>query len=760
MIHTNRIVTVGEQESIIDRPIVLYRGDREVEIEFTLVGNEFTFSEEGNVIKSVNASHGQLVLNTPSGEHMFSELAECHEGKVVFVVTKEMIDEFIEMGFYSFQIRLYDSAEMKSRVTIPPVFQGFDIRNPIAAEDEVNVTDLGVVDYSRVGKDEWEEELETFDWKGNYNKTDWQHHDVIYTNKLNKIEDALYSINANVKESDVVMLNALDNVKKDADKYVKERMDKVEADVDEFERNLNADVQQFEIDTNAAMTAHKNEVSEVVDGFSVQLAHISNDINFMSVENFGAKGDGVTDDTQAIQNAINSEYPIEFSNKTYIVDNINFNKNKHYAFKRTTIKTVTAGSEVATITSKLHFSGSVTFDANKKKNYALVYENGGRCFFENIECINSLIYGLLCTSNRGGNVNINTFNQLRVTRNGTKETITNYTYVNTTSIIFPKTIFRDTSILTRYVFVIDGTINPVKSVTSDGNNYTITFKETISSTTPKIVLYTGGGLMLEGMDCGIFTFNTIDAISNEGVGVRITSLYGHTFNNLCVQDAYIGVLLGQFGSNSPCQGCVFIKPYFELVEVDDIMVESHDANIVVFQPVRGTCSSLFYPGTKPAKCVIINDGETNIPIENYLGNNPGTRTLRDKHFYYANYSLGYSGSFNITLDYTDICDPKILFFTNATQAVLKFKGVNGILVNGVEEYSLPRNNNEFRVVAVIYNKQAGVWKVKELGESSNVITTNNRPASPNLGQSCFDTTLKKPIWWNGSSWIDATGTSV
>ena len=44
MIHTNRIVTVGKQECIIDRPIVLYRGDREVEIEFTLVGNEFTFS--------------------------------------------------------------------------------------------------------------------------------------------------------------------------------------------------------------------------------------------------------------------------------------------------------------------------------------------------------------------------------------------------------------------------------------------------------------------------------------------------------------------------------------------------------------------------------------------------------------------------------------------------------------------------------------------------------------------------------------------
>ena len=306
MIHTNRIVTVGEQESIIDKPIVLYRGDREVEIEFTLVGNEFTFSEEGNVIKSVNASHGQLVLNTPSGEHMFSELAECHEGKVVFVVTKEMIDEFIEMGFYSFQIRLYDSAEMKSRVTIPPVMNGFDIRNPIAAEDETNVVDQGIVDYARIFKDQSNEELPTFDWTGEYNKTEWTHHDLITENKLNKIEDALYSINANIKESDVVMLNTLDQVKKDADKYVKEHMAEVEADVEDFERNLNTGVEQFKIDTNAAMTAHKNEVSEELESVNSQLAYVEN-INkgIVSIKNFGAIGDGVNDDTQAIRAAIN-----------------------------------------------------------------------------------------------------------------------------------------------------------------------------------------------------------------------------------------------------------------------------------------------------------------------------------------------------------------------------------------------------------------------------------------------------------------------
>ena len=38
--------------------------------------------------------------------------------------------------------------------------------------------------------------------------------------------------------------------------------------------------------------------------------------------------------------------------------------------------------------------------------------------------------------------------------------------------------------------------------------------------------------------------------------------------------------------------------------------------------------------------------------------------------------------------------------------------------------------------------------------------TESRPESPSAGVCFLDTTLGKPVWWNGSAWIDATGATV
>lgn len=39
-------------------------------------------------------------------------------------------------------------------------------------------------------------------------------------------------------------------------------------------------------------------------------------------------------------------------------------------------------------------------------------------------------------------------------------------------------------------------------------------------------------------------------------------------------------------------------------------------------------------------------------------------------------------------------------------------------------------------------------------------TTANRPGSPVVGQRFFDTDLGQPIWYDGSNWVDATGSTV
>ena len=288
MIHTIRAVAVGDQESKIDSPIILYRGDREVEVEFTINGSKFTFTNGGNVIKSTNATHGQLVINTPTGENMFSEVTECHDGKVIFVITKEMIDELIEVGFYSFQIRLFDESQV-SRVTIPPVLKGIDIRNPIAAEDETNVVDIALVDYAVVIKDEFED-LSTFLPNGNYNKTEWESKDVISGAKLNKIEDALYDINSNMEATDLALLNQIERVNQNVKRDFKELSNEIESEVEELEQRLNNNINKFKNDVYVDIDSNKNVIESLNDVLSGKI----------NVKEFGAKGDGVTDDSDAI----------------------------------------------------------------------------------------------------------------------------------------------------------------------------------------------------------------------------------------------------------------------------------------------------------------------------------------------------------------------------------------------------------------------------------------------------------------------------
>lgn len=152
MIFTDRAVKVKRGVSSINAPIILYRGDREVEIRFTLKEEApFRFNKEAdsNIIEKSEAAYGQLVIKAPNNlPAIFSEVVPTNEGKIVFKITGEMIDEIAEVGNYSFQIRLFDE-NISSRVTLPEVNNGIEIREPIASEDTASTV---VITYDATAK--------------------------------------------------------------------------------------------------------------------------------------------------------------------------------------------------------------------------------------------------------------------------------------------------------------------------------------------------------------------------------------------------------------------------------------------------------------------------------------------------------------------------------------------------------------------------------------------------------------------------------
>ena len=152
MIFTDRVIKVKRGISSINEPIILYRGDKEVEIRFALKEEApFRFNREvgSNIIENSEAAYGQLVIKASNNlPAIFSEIAPTNKGRIVFKITEEMIDEIAEVGNYSFQIRLFDE-NISSRITLPEVNNGIEVREPIASEDTASTV---VITYDATAK--------------------------------------------------------------------------------------------------------------------------------------------------------------------------------------------------------------------------------------------------------------------------------------------------------------------------------------------------------------------------------------------------------------------------------------------------------------------------------------------------------------------------------------------------------------------------------------------------------------------------------
>ena len=180
----------------MDKQIVLYRGDREVEVQFEIIYETIKYRKT-NAIEDVNASFGQLVIQNDSvALPIVTDVSPTSEGVVIFKFTKEMIDEITELGTYDFQIRLFDDTQT-SRITTPTIEDSIIIKEPLSMY-EGDTAEVGVA-VTGAAKAQEEEYLEPFDEAGNYNETTWATGDIITSGKLNKLEDGITGVNQKVK---------------------------------------------------------------------------------------------------------------------------------------------------------------------------------------------------------------------------------------------------------------------------------------------------------------------------------------------------------------------------------------------------------------------------------------------------------------------------------------------------------------------------------------------------------------------------------
>lgn len=200
MIITDCNITVNDKISLADRNIVVYRGDFNVQVTFSITQNNgfkyLNSTTNNNLIESSNASYAQMIVKLQDSDEVIilTEIEPTNNGKVTLTIIKEYIDELVEVGAYDYQIRLF-SSEKHARITIPPVVGQLIVKEPIMFLDDSATINLASVDSATLLTEDTS--IPTFDDEGKYNKTDWVRGNVITDSKLNKVENALEHITSN-----------------------------------------------------------------------------------------------------------------------------------------------------------------------------------------------------------------------------------------------------------------------------------------------------------------------------------------------------------------------------------------------------------------------------------------------------------------------------------------------------------------------------------------------------------------------------------
>ena len=186
-ITTDCKMTVSKNTAKLDEEIFLYKNDRNIKLLIEIVDNKYRYKSDdlSNLLVKYKASYAQVKWYKNAEVKKEFPIQATDDGKVVFVIEGQLIDEDTELGDYDLQLRLLNESQESIR-SLPTIKGAVHILKPLFEEGDIATVNSAVADVSMLSLDG--DAIDTYNSDGTYNQTNWGNGDVISSAKLNKLE--------------------------------------------------------------------------------------------------------------------------------------------------------------------------------------------------------------------------------------------------------------------------------------------------------------------------------------------------------------------------------------------------------------------------------------------------------------------------------------------------------------------------------------------------------------------------------------------
>ena len=186
-ITTDCKLTVSKNTAKLDEEIFLYKNDRNIKLLIEIVDNKYRYKSDdlSKLLVKYKASYAQVKWYKNAEVKKEFPIQATDDGKVVFVIEGELINEDTELGDYDLQLRLLNESQESIR-SLPIIKGAVHILKPLFEEGDIAIVNSAIADVSMLSLDG--DAIDTYNSDGTYNQTNWGNGDVISSAKLNKLE--------------------------------------------------------------------------------------------------------------------------------------------------------------------------------------------------------------------------------------------------------------------------------------------------------------------------------------------------------------------------------------------------------------------------------------------------------------------------------------------------------------------------------------------------------------------------------------------